>query len=200
MARLRKEQAEHTRERILAAARKLFTEKGYFATGTNEIVLAAGVGTRGALYHHFANKESLLLAVARELESELAARIACALTGDRWSERLEQALHAFLDASTEPEVRRILLVDGPAAVGWGAWRESAARFGLRAIQQMLDAGCADGSLAVPNATAMSYVLLAAVDAAALYVAHAPEPEVARAAAAAAIDRCLAGLRADAAAE
>jgi len=50
-----------TRAALVAAARPLFTERGYAAVGTDEIARAAGV-TRGALYHQFAGKEALVLA------------------------------------------------------------------------------------------------------------------------------------------
>ena len=88
---------------MLATARRLFGEQGYFSTGTNEIVEAAGVGTRGALYHHFADKEALFRAVFEDVETDLGAKAGVAVTGETWFERLGQALHAFLDASLDPE-------------------------------------------------------------------------------------------------
>ena len=97
---------------MLATARRLFGEQGYFSTGTNEIVEAAGVGTRGALYHHFAHKEALFRAVFEDVETDLGAKAGVAVTGETSFERLGQALHAFLDASLDPEVRRIILIDG----------------------------------------------------------------------------------------
>jgi AcrR family transcriptional regulator len=46
-------------QRLLAAATRLFAERGYDRTSVQEIVEAAGV-TKGALYHYFGSKEDLL--------------------------------------------------------------------------------------------------------------------------------------------
>jgi AcrR family transcriptional regulator len=123
MSGARQARAEETRQRVVATARRLFAEQGYFATGTTEIVEAAGVGTRGALYHHFENKQALFRAVLEEIEVDLGAKVGVTITGDTWLERLAQALSAFLDASLDPEVRRVLLIVGPAVLGWDVWRE-----------------------------------------------------------------------------
>ena len=76
------EQADATRTALSAAARQLFTERGYAATSTTEIVERAGV-TRGALYHHFAAKDELFRAVFEQLEGEVTEHVAQqALTSD----------------------------------------------------------------------------------------------------------------------
>ena len=56
-----------SRAALLRAGRELFAERGYAGVGTEEIVARAGV-TRGALYHHFADKRDLFRAVHEELE------------------------------------------------------------------------------------------------------------------------------------
>ena len=156
---------------MLATARRLFGEQGYFSTGTNEIVEAAGVGTRGVLYHHFADKEALFRAVFEDVETDLGAKAAGAVTGETSFERLGQALHAFLDASLDPEVRRIILIDGPAVLGWDVWRAIEAQHGLGAIEYMLNEGARDGSVRVVDADTMAHLLLSVVDEAALFIAH-----------------------------
>ena len=179
----------------MATARRLFAEQGYFETGTTEIVEAAGVGTRGALYHHFDNKQALFLAVFEEIEVDLGAKVGVTITGDTWLERLEQALSAFLDASLDPEVRRVLLVDGPAVLGWDVWREIEARYGLGAIRHMISEGVAEGSIVEVDAGAMAHLLLSVVDEAALFIAHADDPAAARVTAGASVAALVAGLAA-----
>jgi AcrR family transcriptional regulator len=193
MAGVRQARAEETRQRVVATARRLFVEQGYFATGTTEIVEAAGVGTRGALYHHFDNKQALFLAVLEEIEADLGTKVGVTITGDTWLERLEQALSAFLDASLDPEVRRVLLIDGPAVLGWDVWREVEARYGLGAIRLMISDGVAEGSIVEVDADAMAHLLLSMVDEAALFIAHADDPVVARVAAGASVAALIEGL-------
>jgi len=193
VAGTRQASKEETRRRLVATARRLFAEKGYFATGTAEIVQAAEVGTRGALYHHFPNKESLFEAVLEEIELDLGTKVAVRLTGTTWFGKLGQALEGFLDASLEPEVRRILLIDGPAVLGWDAWRAVEARFGIGAIRHMLEEGAREGSVQVGDAESMAHLLLSAVDEAALFIAHAEDPRQARKRAGASLATLLAGL-------
>jgi AcrR family transcriptional regulator len=192
---VRQAKAEETRLRLIGAARQLFTDRGYFATATEEIVAVADVGTRGALYHHFADKKELFEAVFEQVELDLAARAAVVVTGDTGLERLTQGLEAFLDASLEPEVRRVILIDGPAVLGWEKWREIEARHGLGAIRYMLDEGVADGSVKVPDTQALAHLLLSLVDEAALFIAHAPRPKKARAHAGDSLRALLGGLAA-----
>lgn len=63
------ERAAATRTRLVTAARELFAAQGYGATSTEAILAAAGV-TRGALYHHFADKQALFAAVCEDLHAE----------------------------------------------------------------------------------------------------------------------------------
>jgi AcrR family transcriptional regulator len=62
MARRTKEEAEATRDGVLMAALDLFSEKGYARTTFSDIAKRIGM-TRGAVYWHFENKETLLAAL-----------------------------------------------------------------------------------------------------------------------------------------
>jgi AcrR family transcriptional regulator len=188
------ERAEATREALIAAARRLFVEKGYFATSTEEIVAAAGAGTRGALYHHFGDKRALFFAVFERVEEDL---LAAAGEGEATSDalaRLRTGLLGFLDASLTPEVQRILLIDGPAVLGWQEWRATEERYGLGVIHALLELAITEGTLPEHPLDALAHVLLAAIDEAALFIASADDPPAARDQAVTAVDRLLAGLK------
>src|SRR6185295_6383762 len=113
----REAEARATRESLVDAALELFTERGYAAVGTEEIVARAQV-TRGALYHHFKDKRDLFRAVHERVEAELMERIAARMeaTDDPW-ELMVSGTRAFLEACTEPAVKRIALTDAPAVLG-----------------------------------------------------------------------------------
>ncbi|MDT5007162.1 MAG: hypothetical protein QOJ24_4338 [Mycobacterium sp.] len=186
-------QAEATRAALVSAARRLFVAKGYFDTGTEEIVTASGVGTRGALYHHFGDKRALFQAVFEQVEEDLlAAASGLEDTGDALG-RLRSALLRFLDASLTPEVQRILLIDGPAVLGWQTWRQLEGRYGIGAIHGLLERAVLEGSLPAQPLIVLAHVLLAAADEAALVIANSPDPMAAREQGIAAISQLLAGL-------
>ena len=68
------QRAAATRTRLVAAARALFAADGYAATGKGPILAAAGV-TRGALYHHFADKQALFAAVCASDSAKIPVNI-----------------------------------------------------------------------------------------------------------------------------
>ncbi len=72
----------NARDKILVAALDLFADKGFDATGVQEIVARAGV-TKGALYHHFASKEDILFDLYGEVLGEQLADLDRILATDR---------------------------------------------------------------------------------------------------------------------
>jgi AcrR family transcriptional regulator len=173
-------QSEATRAKLVKVSRRLFAKRGYSAVGTEEIVKKAGV-TRGALYHQFEDKKDLFRAVFEEVESEVAQGItaqAAAQTTDP-IEALRIGARLWLDASLDPEVRRIVLLDAPAVLGWEAWREIVGRYGLGLLAAGLGAAMEAGAIERQPVMALAHVITGALDAAALYVAEADDPEAAR---------------------
>lgn len=193
--RTQAERSESTRAALLAAARPLFAERGYADVGTEEIVRAAGL-TRGALYHHFAGKRELFEAVYRQVESELAERIATEALSGELSDPLEAmraGSSAFLHACTEPEVQQIALLDGPSVLGWDRWREIGAEHGLGLIEGTLQAAIDAGAIQAQPVRPLAHVLMGALDEAAMLVARAEDPETARAEVSRTLDSLIAAL-------
>lgn len=188
------DRSRSTRGALLAAARALFAERGYQHVPADEIVRSAGV-TRGALYHHFEDKQELFGEVFEQLEAELTAEVrrVVADAPDHWTAAVA-ALSRFLEACQRPEVVRIALTDAPTVLGWQRWREVESRYGLGVIVEQLEAAGRDGALAasVP-VPVLAQLVLSAVIEAALLIAHADDQAVARAEAEQALLALLSGL-------
>ena len=189
------EQADATRAALSAAARELFTQRGYAATSTTEIVERAGV-TRGALYHHFAAKDELFRAVFEQLESEVTEHVAHqALTSDDPLEQLRRGTRAYLDACIDPAVQRVVLLDGPSVLGWETWQEIEQRYGYGLVLAGVEAAIGAGLISAQPVEPLAHVLFGALTEAGMVVARADEPRTARSEMEAAMDRLLDGLRA-----
>jgi AcrR family transcriptional regulator len=187
-----------TRDKLVAAARALFAERGYAAVGTEEIVRAAGV-TRGALYHQFRDKEDLFEAVFEQVEAQTTARVgAGALDGAAPADALDalrRGAHRFLAECAAPEVERIVLLDAPAVLGWARWREIGLRHGLGLVAGALEAGMDAGVIARQPVVPLAHLLIGALDEGAMYAAQAANPAAARGEVEAILDRLLEGIRA-----
>ncbi len=195
-ARTQSERSAGTTAALVAAARRLFAERGYAGVGTEEIVRAAGL-TRGALYHHFDGKRALLEAVYEQIEGEITERIAAgALAGPDPVDALREGARAFLDHCLEPEVQRIVLLDAPAVLGWERWREIGERYGLGLVEGALAAGMEAGVIAEAPIKPLAHVLMGALDEAAMVVARADDPVAARDEMETVLGSLLDGLRAD----
>jgi AcrR family transcriptional regulator len=175
----RAEQSEATRAALIRAARQLFARRGYANVGTEEIVRRAKV-TRGALYHHFADKRDLFRAVHEQMEGELVEALGAELAGiEDARELLATGVRAFLDACTDPALARISLLDAPSVLGWSEWREIDARYGMGLVRMGLDAAMEQGALPRQDPEPLAHLLLAALGEAALLIANADDPQAAR---------------------
>ncbi|WP_022728053.1 TetR/AcrR family transcriptional regulator [Fodinicurvata sediminis] len=167
--RTNQERTAATRERLIAAARQLFVEKSYAETSTPEIVARAGL-TRGALYHHYADKQSLFHAVvveeARKVAGEIEARSVNSTTP---LQGLLTGGEAFLEAMAVPGRTRLLLLDGPAVLGQATMDQIDEAHGNRTLREGLIAAMQAGQIRRLPPAALAALLGAAYDRAALVI-------------------------------
>ncbi|MFJ3876849.1 TetR/AcrR family transcriptional regulator [Streptomyces sp. NPDC090077] len=190
MAVNRAEQRAATRRALLAEGRRRFAADGYHHVVLADVAGAVGV-TKGAAYHHFDSKAGLFRAVVAEVQQELGERVAAEAERyeDLW-EQLRAGCRAFLAAGTDPAVRRILLVDAPAVLGWDEWRSLDEESSARHLTDALTALAAAGTIPARPVEPLARLLSGAMNETALWIARGGDPQAAEEA----LDRLLSGLR------
>jgi AcrR family transcriptional regulator len=164
---------------LVNVAREFFVRDGYANTATSQLVAAAGV-TRGALYHHFADKRGLFAAVV-EVEAQavvnavrdagdLADPVGALLAGG----------DAYLVSMSVPGRSRLLLIEAPVVLGLEASAALQELHGERALREGLEAASAAGRIPPLPLTSLTRCLGAAYDRAALAIANGSDPEEERA--------------------
>lgn len=174
MARRTADEAEQTRQAIVGAAHDLFAADGFAATSTAAVVEAAGV-TRGALYHHFADKTHLFRAVFERLETELNETIitnALAQTDAR--DAFVAGCGTMLDFMVRPDYHQIAVVDAPAVLGSSVWHAIDYHTGLLSLQMGLHALENAGYLRVPNTPAVAVAMFGALTEAGIVLSRGGE--------------------------
>ena len=193
--RTQAERSESTRAALLDAGRQLFSTKGYSHSGREEIVSLAGV-TRGALQHHFGDKQSLFLAVYEATEQDVVATVATAAMagGDDPVEQLRAGCQAYLDAVLDPAVQRVCAVDGPAVLPAEVRQDITDRYALGLVREAVRAAVTKGAIGETPVEPLTRMLLAGVMAAAQYVATSGDPRLARQEAGKTVDLLLSNLK------
>ncbi|ELY4509622.1 TetR/AcrR family transcriptional regulator [Cronobacter dublinensis] len=174
-ARRRIDTMEENRAKLIAAARKAFAEKGFAAASMDELTASVGL-TRGALYHNFGDKKGLLAAVVAQVDGEMAqrAKAAAANAGDDWATLLAEGV-AYIRMALDEEVRRIVLLDGPAFLGDPAQWPSQNSC-LDATRQTVIRMMKSGVIKPVDPDAAARLLNGAALNAALWVAASPDPQ------------------------
>lgn len=191
-------QGSETQKTLRREARKIFAKKGYSGANTNELVQRARV-TKGALYHHFANKRELYHSVVEDMERELVERIEGAATAaaggrrDPW-ERLRVMCRAYLDACRDPALARMLVLEAPVVLGWKTWCDLEQKYEVAAFARCLEEANRDAGALPEPAETLAQVILGALTTGARVIATAADPSAARNDVQKTIDRLIAGLR------
>ena len=173
-AKSRAEMMEETRAKLIASARKAFAAKGYAAASMDDLTADAGL-TRGALYHNFGDKKGLLQAVIDQMDTEILERLR--LEQERaespWLGLLAEYI-AYIEMALEPEIQRIMLLDGPAVLGDPSqWPNQTAC--LRRATQVIQSLIEDGTVRPVDAEAAALLLNGAALNASLWIAAAEDP-------------------------
>ena len=185
-----------TKRALIDVAEELFTENGYAATSLDSIVAGARV-TKGALYHHFSGKQALFEAVFERVESNASKAIQKSLRGERdpW-EKAMLGLRAFLEVVQEPTYRRVVILEGPAVLGYARFREQEERSTfanvLEIVRSVLSAG--HWELDEDMLQTFARIFFGAMSSAGESVSSAEDPEAAAARVEAAISFILMGFQ------
>ncbi|MBU1619830.1 MAG: TetR/AcrR family transcriptional regulator [Gammaproteobacteria bacterium] len=163
------------RDKLIAAARRAFAEHGYAAASMDTLTAEAGL-TRGALYHNFGDKRGLLAAVVDQIDSEMAeyAQSVGAKAENAWSGLLAEGA-AYIEKALDPEVQRIVLLDGPSVLGdpsqWPSQNKC-----LQSTRNTIEQLIKDGTLKQVDPEAAAMLLNGAALNAALWIASSSDPQ------------------------
>ncbi len=191
MARRTRAEMEETRATLLATARKLFTERGYADTSMDDLTALVGL-TRGALYHHFGDKQGLLSAVVAQLDAEMDQRLQ-AITDtaeDAW-EGFRDRCRAYVEMALEPQIQRIVLRDARAVLGGGSL--DGQRHCVESMQLLIDNLIQQGIVANVNSQALASLIYGSLAEAAFWIADAEDGNARLAQGVAALELLLRGI-------
>ena len=171
----RAEMVEESKAKLVKAARHAFATKGYAAASMDELTAEAGL-TRGALYHNFGDKKGLLQAVIDQIDGEMLARmrIASAKAKNLWDGFVDEGI-AYIEMALEPEIQRIMLLDGPAVLGDPSrWPNQTTC--LRTTTETIETLIKNGTVKPMDAEAAARLVNGAALNAALWIAAADDPK------------------------
>lgn len=173
-AKRRQDMMDETRAKLIDAGRRAFATKGFAAASMDDLTAEAGL-TRGALYHHFGDKRGLLAAVVAQVDGEMASRAqqAGGDAEDDFAGLLAEGA-AYIAMALDPEIKRIVLLDGPAFLGDPSqWPSQNACLAI--TRQTVARLMADGVMQSVDAEAAARLLNGAALNAALWVASCDDP-------------------------
>ena len=210
--------ADATRAALVDAARSLFGTRGYAATSVQAVVEAARV-TKGAFYHHFDNKQEVFLHVFEQVQREVARRafvvhveqeqdtagaadatprfrdLSTESDEQVWTHVLE-GCRTYLELHTDPQVQRIVLMDGRAVLPWSQWHRVQSEHGVTLLRADLRRAQGRGLVEALPLRVLSTMLAGALHEACMTIAHAEDDAAALADAMTVVERFLSGLRID----
>ncbi|MBO0730430.1 MAG: TetR/AcrR family transcriptional regulator [Acidimicrobiaceae bacterium] len=185
----RVERGRATREHLVAAATDLFAEHGYDHTSIDAVLEKTGV-SRGSLYHHFSSKQALFEAAVHRLEAQVGEAVtaeALAAGDPDPAAALRAGCLAWIRLAGDPVVRRVLLIDAPAVLGWRRWREIEEQYAFGTTKEVVHMAAEQGRLPLEVVDPLAHMVLASVNELALLIALSDDVPAAQASAQAAVD-------------
>lgn len=170
----RSEYVEQTRAALLDAAEALFAEKGFAATSLAAVAEAARF-TKGAVYGHFPDKESLFVAVFERVQTTALAPLMSVDADAVGPPDVMAMVVGFLDICAEPRYRTIVLEQGPVALGATRWRELDHLYAGRILEELLASLIDEGIIAPAPVDVLSRLCCSLAGEAALLIAGSDDP-------------------------
>jgi len=179
----RERQKEERRKQILAAALKVFTEKGFHAANVSEVAAEAGV-SQGTIYWYFDSKEDLfqaaVLSVFEELDQETLGTVLMQATA---REKLWGLVRGMEGLAGQMGGLFMLFLgywasspDRTKAGQW--WLELLIEY-KEVVAGIIAEGVQSGELRPVDAEALAWSMLAAYDGLAAYTMLLPDLDLAR---------------------
>lgn len=174
MAQKRSDKILETRTKLIKAAREAFATQGFAESSMDVLTAQAGL-TRGALYHHFGDKKGLLEAVIAQIDAEMTVRLTAIVekADTTWDGFIDESI-AYIQMAIEPEIQRIMFLDGPAVLGdpsrWPS-QNSCIMSTQRSIEKLIE----EKTIEPVDAPATARLIMGALLGASLWIASADDP-------------------------
>lgn len=157
----RQQRADRNRKRLLSAAMKVFSRKGYHKATLDEICRRANLG-KGTIYHHFSDKKGLFLGLVDSFASELGQAVGDAVSGiEDDLARLRTTISAYMQFHSRRRSFYLLLVHEESSFA----REIRERFKtkyfyhLRILEEVLRKGMKSGKIKRMNVRTAAFGLV-----------------------------------------
>ncbi len=167
-----------TRRRLLDAAARVLSQRGYHGASVDDIVRESGT-SKGAFYFHFPSKEEMFFGLVDDLASLITNRIDTAVTGQHgFDSKVDSALRSVFDVvSSHRTIAKLVLLD---VVGIGRpydLRLQSVRAALiGTLRRYLEAATADGAIATIDADLTARAWFGAIDEVLAYWLQTGQPE------------------------
>jgi len=134
----RQEYADETYQVLIGTAHTLFVSQGFNKTSVDQVVTTARL-TKGALYHHFKNKEALFAACYEQQVKQVADKLGqITLESNCAWESTLQRCYAFLEIGKKHRSQAIPLQEAMTVLGWSQWREIDMKYTMGLVRESVE--------------------------------------------------------------